>query len=238
MGQVVNTLAFPVPELPPAFYAQDLERRRDLLYLTTTAGERIPACHVKCKPQTHTCGGADFLTVHTQPWRWTLLYSHGNAEDLGLQMDYIETLAEETQTNVFCYEYVGYSLSRIAGEQPSEEGCIRSIDAAWRYCTGVLKIPPEQIVLYGRSIGTGPSVDLASRQTVEKCDASPQNVGGVLLQSPLESGARVVAGPNTSFFGYILGLDIFTNYAKVLLSFMALKMRLCQWRTEETCTKA
>jgi len=58
-------------------------------------------------------------------------------------------------------------------------------------------------------------VDLASRQTVEKCDASPQNVGGVLLQSPLESGARVVAGPNTSFFGYILGLDIFTNYAKV-----------------------
>lgn len=38
---------------------------------------------------------------------------------------------------------------------------------------------PAEIVLYGQSVGTGPTVDLAAREA---------GVGGVVLLSPLMSG--------------------------------------------------
>lgn len=66
----------------------------------------------------------------------------------------------------------------------SEAGCIRSIDCAWRYLVDARGIPPNQIVIYGRSIGTGPSVDLASRASVEGTAHSPLEARGVMLQSP------------------------------------------------------
>lgn len=47
-------------------------------------------------------------------------------------------------------------------------------------------ISPENIILYGQSIGTVPTIDLASRY----------EVGAVILHSPLMSGMRV-AFPNT-----------------------------------------
>mmetsp|Transcript_42080 Transcript_42080/g.78193 ORF Transcript_42080/g.78193 Transcript_42080/m.78193 type:complete len:263 (+) Transcript_42080:56-844(+) len=196
MGGAINTLAFPAPVLPRSFYEDELVRRPDLVWLETTKKEKIPACHVK--------GGQIGKTI---------LYSHGNAEDLGLHLDYIDALAHFTGADVFSYEYVGYSLSKLHGGEPSEAGCIRSIDAAWRHLVDELKIPPQQIIIFGRSIGSGPSVDLASRQTVEYSQHSPLKVAGVILQSPLESGARAVLGYYTSFFGY--QLDIFRNYEKI-----------------------
>ncbi|CAE7375176.1 Abhd17a [Symbiodinium natans] len=119
--------------------------------------------------------------------------------------------------DVFSYEYVGYSLSKLQGafytNLRQQAACIRSIDAAWRYLVDTLQIPPQQIIIFGRSIGSGPSVDLASRREVDISRHSPLNVAGVILQSPLESGARAVLGHFTSFVGY--HLDIFRNYEKI-----------------------
>merc|ERR1712118_96727 len=94
-------------------------------------------------------------------------------------------------------------LSRFENKTPSELGCLRSIDAAWRFLVEEIKIPPKNIIIYGRSIGSGPSVDLVSRV----------DAGGVLLQSPLESGARAVLGAFVSMIGY--HWDIFRNYEKI-----------------------
>lgn len=201
MGSAISVLAFPAPELPKLFYEQDLLQRRDLVQLYTSEKEKIPAVHIKAQ--------SGFLSAP----RITLLYSHGNAEDIGLHLDYVDALARETGADVFSYEYVGYSTSRSEGLQPSEEGCIRSIDAAWRYLVDDQKIKPNRIVIYGRSIGSGPSVDLASRSSVEGSAHSPLDIAGLLLQSPLESGARVILGPVASYMGYYL--DIFRNYEKI-----------------------
>lgn len=203
MGGAINVVAFPAPQLPPAFYEEELLSRQDLVWLTTCENERIPACHVRAR------GSSDFFTAP----RMTLLYSHGNAEDLGLHLDYIDALARHTGADVFSYEYVGYSMSRLEGREASEAGCLRSIDAAWRYCVEDLKIPTKRLVIYGRSIGSGPSVDLASRDEVKDCSYSPKDAAGMLLQSPLESGARAVIGPVVSFIGY--PFDIFRNYEKI-----------------------
>ena len=63
----------------------------------------------------------------------------------------------------------------------------------------VQHIPPSRVVIYGQSMGTGPSVDLASRQPV----------GGLILEGAFLSVFRVVTHYR------ILPWDIFDNLAKI-----------------------
>ena len=95
----------------------------------------------------------------------------------------------------------GYSIS---DGRPSEQNCYDAIDAAYRYATDMAGIDPSLIVLFGRSLGTGPTVDLCSR--------SP-NIAGCILQSPLESGIRCFIGVCSSYTLY--PMDIFRNYSKI-----------------------
>ena len=69
---------------------------------------------------------------------------------------------------------------------PTEQNIYADVEAAWRCLTERYGVSTEQIVLYGQSIGTVPTVDLASRV----------KVAGVVLHSPLTSGVRV-AFPDT-----------------------------------------
>merc|ERR1712187_398462 len=56
----------------------------------------------------------------------------------------------------------------------------------------------------GRSIGSGPTIDLAIRHP---------EIRGMVLQSPIESCLRVFANENIRWMGE--GLDIFKNYEKI-----------------------
>lgn len=69
---------------------------------------------------------------------------------------------------------------------PTEANLYADIDAVWNSLSDRFNLRPERIILYGQSIGTVPTVDLASR-------VQP---GGVILHSPLTSGVRV-AFPDT-----------------------------------------
>ena len=60
----------------------------------------------------------------------TILYSHGNAEDLGMMHERIKNMSRELNVNIMCYEYSGYSY---ATGSPSEEMCYRNIEAAYSY---------------------------------------------------------------------------------------------------------
>ena len=60
------------------------------------------------------------------------------------------------------------------------------IEAAWNALRKRYGISPESVIFYGQSIGTVPTVDLASRF----------EVAAVILHSPLMSGMRV-AFPST-----------------------------------------
>ncbi|KAH8068878.1 palmitoyl-(protein) hydrolase [Aureococcus anophagefferens] len=79
-----------------------------------------------------------------------------------------------------------------------------------------LNIPANRIVVYGRSIGTGPSVDLVARTALKSGKAAaqpPRGALGLLLQSPLESAIRCALGYGSSLSMY--PLDIFKNYEKI-----------------------
>jgi len=185
-----------------------LLKRKELVYIKTNANEEIPAYLI------HPSADARLACGRNGRRPLTILYSHGNAEDIALLLDYAVDLAEAAQVSVFCYEYVGYSLSKLNhGASPTESGCKRSVEAAWRYLTTELNIPPNDIVILGRSIGSGPAVHLASRPHIEGTAHSPLNASGVILQSPIESGARAIFGKKTSWVGYYA--DLFRNYEKV-----------------------
>lgn len=65
--------------------------------------------------------------------------------------------------NIFSYDYSGYGVSN---GKPSEKNLYADIDAAWQALRTRYGISPENIILYGQSIGTVPTVDLASRYEV------------------------------------------------------------------------
>jgi len=115
---------------------------------------------------------------------FTLLFSHGNAVDLGQMCSFYYGLGYRLGCNVFSYDYSGYGCS---SGRPSESNLYADISAALDVLKSRYGIPPEQIILYGQSIGTVPSVDLASKNS---------NVAALILHSPLMSGMRV-AFPGT-----------------------------------------
>ncbi len=110
--------------------------------------------------------------------KFTILHSHGNAEDMG---DLIGIYREISNAgfNVLAYDYNGYGTSEGT---PGEKAAYADIDAAYDYLTGELHVPPERIIVLGRSIGGGPAVDLAARRPV----------GGLVLESAFVSAFRTV----------------------------------------------
>lgn len=128
--------------------------------------------------------------------RFTILFSHGNAVDLGQMTSFFIGLGQRINCNIFSYDYSGYGTST---GKPSEKNLYADIDAAWHALRTQYGISPENIILYGQSIGTVPTVDLASRY----------EVGAVILHSPLMSGMRVAfpATKRTWFFDAFPSID-------------------------------
>jgi len=133
----------------------------------------------------------------------TLLYSHGNAEDLGMMYKRMKELARVLCVNVLAYDYSGYGLSTPKCE-PSEQMCFHNIDAAFNYLVQVMKVPPKQIILYGRSLGSGPSCYMAKKTADEG-----QSVGGLILHSPFLSIYRIVLDVRSGYVG-----DMFQSYKR------------------------
>lgn len=93
-------------------------------------------------------------------FRFTILFSHGNAVDLGQMTSFFIGLGKRINCNIFSYDYSGYGAST---GKPSEKNLYADIDTAWQSLRTRYGISPENIILYGQSIGTVPTVDLASR---------------------------------------------------------------------------
>lgn len=133
----------------------------DVIKLMTTGGQKISAVH-------KTVEGAKF----------TMLISHGNAEDIGTDSEMHELFGAHGY-NVFAYDYRGYGTSE---GKPTEKNVYEDVEAAYDYLVDEAKIGPEKIIVFGRSVGSGPATYLASRKPV----------AGLVLESPIVSAFRVL----------------------------------------------
>ncbi|PNW86031.1 hypothetical protein CHLRE_03g207041v5 [Chlamydomonas reinhardtii] len=112
--------------------------------------------------------------------RLTLLYSHGNAVDLGHMLPVYRELSRLLKVNVMGYDYSGYGCSTGT---PTVTNTLADITAVLACLQDTYGIPAGRVVLYGQSVGSGPSCYLGA----ERAD-----LAGVVLHSPLLSGVRVL----------------------------------------------
>ncbi len=143
---------------PPRPHYQDTA---EFLKLTTTDGKTVFAIYLPNKKA-----------------KYTILVSHGNAEDLGTVMPFLRAM-HDNGFSVFAYDYHGYGLS---SGKPSEHNAYLDVNAAYDYLTRNLKIAPENIVSYGHSLGAAVALDLAVRESV----------AAVILQGAFTTAFRVV----------------------------------------------
>lgn len=86
---------------------------------------------------------------------------------------------------------------------PSEDFCCADIEAAYKFLRKDLGVPAQNVVLYGRSLGSGPSCHLAAG-TALKEEADPKSggrVGGVILHAPFLSVYRIVVDTGCTVYG-------------------------------------
>jgi len=109
---------------------------------------------------------------------YTILYCHGNAEDIGLLKD-IFKLFVKNGFSVFAFDYSGYGTS---DGQAAEKKIYQEAEACYDYLLEQKKIPPEKIIVFGRSLGGAAALHLASRK----------QIAGLILESSFVSAFRVV----------------------------------------------
>jgi abhydrolase domain-containing protein 17 len=128
--------------------------------------------------------------------RYTILYSHGNAEDLGFLQGILAGL-HAAGFAVVAYDYRGYGQS--SPRAPTVRRAVEDAHAVYDYVVDRLAIPPDRLILHGRSLGSGPTLDLAVRR---EC-------AGVVLESAFVSVLRVVTRVR------LLPFDHFDNLERV-----------------------
>lgn len=90
------------------------------------------------------------------PW---VLISHGNYGNIGYGgRPQFYAWFRDLGVNLFAYDYRGFGASEGV---PSEAGVYADAEAAYRYLTDTLRVPPSRIVLFGHSLGTGVTIELA-----------------------------------------------------------------------------
>ena len=82
--------------------------------------------------------------------------------------------------HILSIEYPGYGIYKGS---PSASQILSDAKKVFEYLTGCLKVDPKDILLFGRSIGTGPATELAAIK----------DPGALMLMSGYTSLREVVA---------------------------------------------
>lgn len=93
--------------------------------------------------------------------RGVVLFFHGNAGNISHRMESIH-IFHRLGFSTFIFDYRGYGKS---GGKPTEKGTYLDAEEAWRYLTDKRHVPPEEIIIFGRSIGGTIASWLAQNQT-------------------------------------------------------------------------
>ncbi|KAK2373829.1 hypothetical protein P8452_46720 [Trifolium repens] len=202
MGCMVSSLASKFAFFPPSPPTYQLKNRDDGKLTVVSTASPIP------HPDDNSL---DVLLVDTKhgnkivafylknPYaRLTLLYSHGNAADLGQLYDLFVQLKVNLRVNLMGYDYSGYGAST---GKPSESSTYADIEAIYECLETEYGVGQEDVILYGQSVGSGPTLHLAAKLP---------RLRGVVLHSGILSGLRVLCHVKFSFC-----FDIYKNINKI-----------------------
>jgi hypothetical protein len=109
-----------------------------------------------------------------------LLYFHGRGSNKSYSLYRMQGL-HQLGFSILTIDYRGYGDS--IGVFPSETSVYEDSRAVWNYLTQVRRVPPEDIVIYGESLGGAVALDLAVKHP---------EAGGLILQSTFTSMASMI----------------------------------------------
>lgn len=165
-------------------------------------------------------GNREIALLHvysTEPSpRPTLLYSKGRSFDMGQLRFHCVQLAALLDVNVVYYDYSGYGFNRL-GVKPSVSATLEDACAAAEYLEE-LAVPPSQTILYGFSLGNGPTAYLAGELL------RGWGLRGVVLRSAFISGVAAAT-------------DVLQKHASKYTPVMALPSFLDVWPVERLCAR-
>ncbi|KAI3387706.1 hypothetical protein SNEBB_009780 [Seison nebaliae] len=186
-SRIVAKLSF-VPPKPPSY---QLKMRKKLSSLSKW--EESEALKMDCmynvlmedisseyfvkyiKSERRNCIATIYMKCCAEP-KYVIIFSHGNAVDMGHMLSFYYNLCSILQCDAVAYDYSGYGAST---GRSREKNLYSDIKAVWTMVRR--RVAANNIILYGQSIGTVPTIDLASKI----------HCAGVILHSPLASGIRV-----------------------------------------------
>ncbi|MCF7917052.1 MAG: alpha/beta hydrolase [Candidatus Omnitrophica bacterium] len=105
---------------------------------------------------------------------FTLLFFHGNGGNISHRLHKISQL-QKLGLNIFLIDYRGYGRSQ---GKPSVSGVYKDAQASLDYLIKEKNIKPDNIILYGESLGTNLAIELAASN----------KVGGLILEGAFSSG--------------------------------------------------
>ena len=110
-----------------------------------------------------------------------LLFCHGNAGNISHRIDSIK-IFHHLGLNTFIFDYRGYGKSK---GKTTEEGTYLDVEGAWDYLVNEMDVKPEEIILFGRSLGGSIASWLAQKKKpkaliIESCFTSIPDIGAEL----------------------------------------------------------
>jgi fermentation-respiration switch protein FrsA (DUF1100 family) len=111
--------------------------------------------------------------------RGVLLFFHGNAGNISHRLESI-LIFSRLRLDVLIVDYRGYGQST---GRPSEPGTYHDAQAAWDYLVRDRRVAPDNIVIFGRSLGGAVGAWLAARLPSEEQPAA------IIIESSFTSGA-------------------------------------------------
>lgn len=124
-----------------------------------------------------------------------VLYNHGNNTDLNALVTLLDDF-QKRGLSIIAYDYPGYGSS---SGRPSEAGVYAAAETVYQHLTETLGYQPDQITVYGCSLGSGPACWLAERYPI----------GRLILEGAFTSTFRVMTRIK------LLHWDKFDNLARL-----------------------
>lgn len=96
--------------------------------------------------------------VPAEKARYTVLMCHANGGNMGYYLDTVN-IFNEMNLNCLIFDYRGYGSSQ---GKPTEKGTYLDARAAWDWLTQKKNISPQEIIVFGRSLGSSVASNLAA----------------------------------------------------------------------------
>jgi pimeloyl-ACP methyl ester carboxylesterase len=183
--QLGNRFIFPAPD--PSYTPQSYKR-----HLCWIPWNEVISPHRTSTPEARAVNadGIPCLWFPAPKAATVILFFHANAEDLGMSFAVLKHMRDQFKVNVLAVEYPGYGL--LHHMTPSEDGVYEVALTAFRFLVDEVNVRYQQIILFGRSLGSGPAVYLAAQYPV----------GGLILVSAFSSIKGAVQSIVGRFFAW------------------------------------